>query len=150
MSNKLIYQIIKGTKKCNQINYIVNDNKIETDPQEISNFIFNKYNEQFSKSTQPKDLSFWLNDTPKVTTTDNLINFDTNIVKNILTHKSNTAPGPDQIKHDIFKFLAIHNSCLFELISNLYNKMIHLNHIPPEWKEGNTILLPKQDNSVNS
>ena len=69
MSSKLIYKIINNKKEFNQINYVIsseNPPKIETDPTQISNFIFKTYEKQFSESTEQKPLNYWLNHTPSI------------------------------------------------------------------------------------
>ena len=151
LSTKLIYKIIKNKKEFNQINYVVTSEtppKIEPDPDKISEFIFQHYNNTFSNNTEPKPLNYWLNHTPSIPFTDHSLPLiSSEITKNILSHKTSTAPGPDLIKYDIFKFLALHNSCIFDILSTLYTKMIQFCYIPNSWKQGSTILLPKPDNN---
>ena len=91
-----------------------------------------------------KSLSYWLTFTPTLNTNDlSLPNTSTENVQLILTNRANTAPGIDKIQFDIFKFLSHHNSPIFKIISNLYNKIITLNYVPLNWKKGITTLIPK-------
>ena len=155
LSSKIIYKIIKGQKISDQINFIIenkdNDIKLVVNPNKIASFVFNKYNKAFDNATLPKSLSHWLKYTPTLTEKDlTLPDTSTENVRFILTNRANTAPGIDKIQFDIFKFLAHHNSSIFTIISNLYTKIIYLNHIPKTWKKGITTLIPKNDSNNNS
>ena len=153
LSSKTIFKLIKNNKEFNHINYVTtNDDppKIITDPDKISNTIFQKYNNFFSNQTNQKTLNHWLQFTPRLNTDTTLPTINPDTVKNTLIHKTSTSPGPDNIKYEIFKFLNKHNSSIFSIISHLYIKIIQLSYIPKSWKTGQTILLPKQDNNNNN
>jgi hypothetical protein len=58
--------------------------------------------------------------------------------------KENTAPGPNKIPYQVFKFLNLHNSKIFELLSIIFQH-IYNNYILDYWKIGKTTLIPKKN-----
>jgi len=151
LSTKLIYRLLKNKDNQQEINYYIDSsstpNKLILNPKEIKNFIEQKYISTFNNSSTKKDISFWTKCIPKIPSNYSInINFSKDNIIKTLSTRQNSAPGPDSIQFDIFKYLKKHNSSIFTHISYLYQKMFELNFIPEIWKEGTTTLIPKTDN----
>lgn len=144
--SKIIYKIIEEKQQRAEISYFLDHSKsppkIVTDEQKVNDALRIIREKQFAKITLPKNIDKYLLNVPKISSSLT-INFSPENIARIICSKNNTAPGPDSIQYSVFKFLHVHNSKVFHLLSDIYNFCHESSYIPSSWKVSTTVSIPK-------
>jgi hypothetical protein len=95
---RILYKTIAPKTIKQEISYYLDGDRINTDPDIVKEKVFEHYDSQFSKATDPKDINFFLNQIKQPTNPKVIEPKWTEAnVRMTLISKANTAPGPDQI-----------------------------------------------------
>ena len=105
-NSKTIFKLIQPTKPSQEVFFVAeksnNTTKIISEENKVKDKVHLHFKQQFSKITEPKDLSSFLKNVPKIT---NIIqpNFSVGNISQTLISKQNTSPGEDCIPYQFYK-----------------------------------------------
>lgn len=139
-----LYDIYKNSKrnKVEMISKLINGKIRVLFDQEMIEEITKNWKNIFSNKVPPKDLTFFLQNMPKIIEPENIIppDFSPENLKRIVKNKKNTAPGESKVS---WKCLKHAPDELFQMLSNLYKSIYENKYIPEKWRQGLTVLFDK-------